>query len=52
MISVHQLTAIRRHSRHAPLGSRLGNGGKNGSLNPPHQIGGPRSAQLALNLLF
>jgi len=30
------------------LGASLGNGG----LNPLYQIGGPRSAQLALKLVF
>ena len=30
------------------LGSSLGSGGQNGGLNPLYQIGGPRSAQLAL----
>ena len=34
------------------LGSSLGSGGQNGGLNPLYQIGGPRSAQLALKLLF
>jgi hypothetical protein len=34
------------------LGAALGNGGQNGGLNPLYQIGGPRSAQLALKLLF
>ena len=32
--------------------SSLGSGGQNGGLNPLYQIGGPRSAQLALKLLF
>jgi hypothetical protein len=27
-------------------------GGQNGGLNPLYQIGGPRSVQLALKLLF
>jgi hypothetical protein len=35
MISVHQRTAIGRHSRHPPLGSWLGNGSKNGGLTGP-----------------
>jgi hypothetical protein len=34
------------------LGSSLGSGGQNGGLNPLYQIGGPRSVQLALKLLF
>jgi hypothetical protein len=34
------------------LGASLGSGGQNGGLNPLYQIGGPRSAQLALRLLF
>jgi hypothetical protein len=34
------------------LGASLGTGGQNGGLNPLYQIGGPRSAQLALRLLF
>ena len=34
------------------LGSSLGAGGQNGGLNPLYQIGGPRSAQLALKLMF
>ena len=34
------------------LGSSLGTGGQNGGLNPLCQIGGPRSAQLALKLKF
>jgi len=34
------------------LGASLGGGGQNGGLNPLYQIGGPRSAQLALKLLF
>ena len=34
------------------LGSSLGAGGQTGGLNPLYQIGGPRSAQLALKLLF
>jgi hypothetical protein len=33
------------------LGSSLGSGGQNG-LNPLYQIGGPRSAQLALKVIF
>jgi hypothetical protein len=33
-------------------GASLGSGGQNGGLNPLYQIGGPRSAQLALKLLF
>jgi hypothetical protein len=32
------------------LGASLGSGGQNGGLNPLYQIGGPRSAQLALKL--
>jgi hypothetical protein len=34
------------------LGTSLGTGGQNGGLNPLYQIGGPRSAQLAVKLLF
>ena len=34
------------------LGASLGSGGQSGSLNPLYQIGGPRSAQLALKLQF
>jgi len=34
------------------LASSLGSGGANGGLNPPYQIGGPRSIQLALKLQF
>jgi len=34
------------------LGASLGSGGQSGGLNPLYQIGGPRSAQLALKLLF
>jgi hypothetical protein len=34
------------------LGTSLGTGGQNGGLNPLYQIGGPRSVQLALKLLF
>jgi hypothetical protein len=34
------------------LGSSLGAGGQTGGLNPLYQIGGPRSAQVALKLLF
>ncbi|HTA44397.1 MAG TPA: TonB-dependent receptor [Bryobacteraceae bacterium] len=34
------------------LGASLGAGGASGGLNPLYQIGGPRSAQLALKLLF
>ena len=34
------------------LASSLGSGGANGGLNPLYQIGGPRSVQLALKLLF
>ena len=34
------------------LANGLGSGGQNGGLNPLYQIGGPRSAQLALKLLF
>jgi hypothetical protein len=34
------------------LGASLGTGGQNGGLNPLYQIGGPRSVQLALKLLF
>jgi hypothetical protein len=34
------------------LNSWLGSGGQGGGLNPLYQIGGPRSVQLALKLLF
>jgi hypothetical protein len=34
------------------LGASLGTGGQTGGPNPLYQIGGPRSAQLALKLLF
>ena len=34
------------------LGRSLGRGGVNGGLNPLYQIGGPRSVQLALRLVF
>ena len=34
------------------LGASLGSGGQNGGLNPLYQIGGPRSVQLALKLIF
>ena len=34
------------------LGSSMGAGGDSGGLNPLYQIGGPRSAQLALKLIF
>src|ERR1700733_745053 len=34
------------------LGASLGIGGQNGGLNPPYQIGGARSVQLALKLRF
>ena len=34
------------------LGASLGAGGQTGGLNPLYQIGGPRSAQLALKLIF
>jgi len=34
------------------LGASLGSGGQNGGLNPLYQIGGLRSAQLALKLVF
>ncbi len=34
------------------LGASLGSGGQNGGLNPLYQIGGPRSVQLALKLMF
>jgi len=34
------------------LGASLGAGGQTGGLNPLYQIGGPRSAQLALKLVF
>ena len=34
------------------LGRSLGHGGVNGGLNPLYQIGGPRSVQLAMRLVF
>jgi hypothetical protein len=34
------------------LANGLGSGGANGGFNPLYQIGGPRSIQLALKLLF
>ena len=34
------------------LGASLGAGGQTGGLNPLYQIGGPRSAQLALKVIF
>ena len=34
------------------LGASLGAGGQTSGLNPLYQIGGPRSAQLALKLMF
>ncbi|HUA58075.1 MAG TPA: hypothetical protein VML19_04930, partial [Verrucomicrobiae bacterium] len=34
------------------LNTWLGSGGQNGGLNPLYQIGGPRSVQLALKLIF
>ena len=34
------------------LNSYLGGGGQSGGLNPLYQIGGPRSIQLALKLVF
>ena len=34
------------------LGASLGSGGQTGGLTPLYRIGGPRSAQLALKLLF
>ena len=34
------------------LASSLGSGGANGGFNPLYQIGGPRSIQFALKLLF
>jgi hypothetical protein len=34
------------------LASSLGSGGPNGGFNPLYQIGGPRSIQLALKLVF
>jgi hypothetical protein len=33
-------------------GQALGRGGVNGGLNPLYQVGGPRSIQLALRLVF
>jgi hypothetical protein len=34
------------------LGASFGSGGSNGGLNPLYQIGGPRSVQLAMKLIF
>jgi hypothetical protein len=34
------------------LGASLGSGGQTLGLNPLYQIGGPRSAQLSLTLVF
>jgi hypothetical protein len=34
------------------LGRSLGRGGVNGGLNPLYQIGGPRSVQLAVRVVF
>jgi hypothetical protein len=34
------------------LGRSLGQGGANGGLNPLYQVGGPRSIQLALRMVF
>jgi hypothetical protein len=34
------------------LGASLGAGGQTGGLHPLYQLGGPRSAQLALKLQF
>ena len=34
------------------LANSLGSGGANGGFNPLYQIGGPRSVQLALKLVF
>ena len=34
------------------LGASMGAGDDSGGLNPLYQIGGPRSAQLALKLIF
>ena len=34
------------------VGTSLGSGGQSGGLNPLYQIGGPRSVQLAVKLLF
>jgi hypothetical protein len=34
------------------LANNLGSGGPNGGLNPLYQVGGPRSIQLAVKLLF
>jgi hypothetical protein len=36
----------------ATLATSLGSGGANGGFNPLYQIGGPRSIQLALKLVF
>jgi len=34
------------------LGASLGSGGQNGGLSPLYQIGGPRSVQVSLKLVF
>jgi hypothetical protein len=34
------------------LGASLGSGGQNGGLNPLYQVGGPRSAQLSLKMIW
>jgi hypothetical protein len=34
------------------LGRSLGSGGVNGGFNPLYQVGGPRSTQFALKLVF
>ena len=49
---VNYLTAPQFGQSTQMLGASLGLGGQGGGLNPLYQIGGPRSAQLALKLLF
>jgi hypothetical protein len=34
------------------LGASLGSGGQNGGLNSLYQVGGPRSAQLSLKMIW
>ena len=47
---LHDLSPLRPATQ--MLGASLGAGGQTGGLNPLYQIGGPRSAQLALKLQF